>query len=179
MPKRIYVSPGRIRKADSSGLAPGLQCNGDSLLLQVVFQGQLVAVFLQPVFTEFVIRHDGGHHVPEIFGMVHVGQVAEFMDYHIVQYPRGSKDQAVIEGQRPPGGTAAPAGLLVTDRDGGIMASGDGMEISRPGFQFGPGGILIPFFQYLQAFCLRLCESNNVLLCWHDSIIVRIPAKNI
>lgn len=95
------------------------------------------------------------------------------MDYHIVQHSRGSEDQAVIKGQRPPGRTAAPAGLLVADRDGGVMASGNGMEISRPGFEFCPGGVFISFFHCLQAPCFRLCESNDILLFCHDYIIIK------
>ena len=50
------------------------------------------------LFIDPVIRHDALDHVPEVLRMVHMRQVAEFVDYYIIQRTGGTVDQAVIEG---------------------------------------------------------------------------------
>ena len=146
--------------------------------MQMVFHGQLVTVFFQPVFVYLVIGHDGGHLIPEIFGMVQVGQVTELMHHHIIQHFRGSEDETVVIGQCPPGGTAAPACLLIPNGDGGVAASGDGPVVSRSCLQSGPGGIFISFFHCLKTLGLCLCEIDDVLLL-HVKIIAHLREKTI
>ena len=112
-----------------------------------------------------VLRHDLRHHVPEIFGMVHVGQVAELMDHHVIQYHGRGEYEPVVEGQGAPGGTAPPAGLLVPHRDGGVMASGEPVVVRRPALELRPGGLPVSFFQGFQPPDFRGSEVS--FLCGH------------
>ena len=116
----------------------------------MIFQAELLPVFTEPFSAFFVFRHHGGNHVPEIFGMVHVGQVAELMDYHIIKDHRRREDQAVIKRQCSPGGAASPAGLLVPDGDGGVISARYPVKIGHPAFELLPGGIAVSFFQGFQ-----------------------------
>ena len=52
----------------------------------MVFNIQFSAVFFQPVATFFVVRQDGGHHIPEIPGVIHVCNMAKLVYDYIVQY---------------------------------------------------------------------------------------------
>ena len=83
----------------------------------MIFQSKLLTMLAEPLSAFLIFRHHGGNHVPEIFGMVHVGQMAELMHHYIVKNHWRRKNQAVIEGQCSAGRAAAPAGLLVPDGD--------------------------------------------------------------
>ena len=65
-----------------------LQTKRDAQPFHMVFQSELSAVFPEPSSAFLVFGHHGGHHVPEILGMVHMRQVTEFMDYYIIQDQR-------------------------------------------------------------------------------------------
>ncbi len=64
----------------------------------MILNVQFPAMVFEPLSVGLVFGHDGGYHVPEVFGVVHVGQVTEFMDNYIVQNAWRSVHQAVIEG---------------------------------------------------------------------------------
>ena len=81
-------------------------------------------MLFQPDAICGVIRHDLSYHIPEILGMVHMGQVTEFMDYHIIQDSGRCEDQSVIKRKGALGRTAAPPAFLITDRDGMVRAAG-------------------------------------------------------
>jgi hypothetical protein len=65
----------------------------------VGFKVQFVSMFFEPLFAGAVVGHDALHHIPEIFGMVHVCQMAQLMHDHIVKHLVGCEDEPVIEGQ--------------------------------------------------------------------------------
>ena len=64
-----------------------------SLDYEIGFPYSKWAMFIDPV-----IRHDALDHVPEVLRMVHMSQVAELVDYHIIQRTGRTVDQTVIEG---------------------------------------------------------------------------------
>ena len=75
---------------------------GNALSAQMLFQSQFMPVLSEPLFIDPVVRHDAFHHVPEVLGMVHVGQMAELMHHHIIQWASGTVDQAVVKGEGAP-----------------------------------------------------------------------------
>lgn len=93
-----------------------------------------------------------------------MGQVAELMDHHIVQHLRRRKDQPVIEGEGAAGRTAAPAGLLIPDGNGGIDASGNMAVICAPLFNKASGGAAVSSFQCFQTLYFR---RRQVYDLWH------------
>lgn len=61
--------------------------------------------------------------------MIHVGQVAQFMDDNIVQNGRRRQHEPPVKGKRASGTAASPAGLLVSDGDPVVGAAGKLLEI--------------------------------------------------
>lgn len=108
-------------------------------------------MFFQPFAAFPVIGEDGFHALPESFGVIHMFQMAEFMDYHVVKYSRGSQHKAPVEGKGPAAAAASPAGFLIAYGNGGIAVPDQVAVIFRiPGGALGDigfGGGTIPFLQ--------------------------------
>ncbi len=79
--------------------------------------------------------------------MIHVGEVAQFVDNHIVQHMGRSHHQPPVEGESAVGGTAPPAGLLLPDGDGMVGASGKLLKICHSLWKI--------TFRYLPVFFLQ------------------------
>ncbi len=129
-----------------------LQPDGDAGAFQIGREIELGAVLAEPLLVFPVFRHDAFHHIPEILGVVHVGQVAELMDHHIVEDLWRSEDQAVIEGECPSGGTASPTAFLVAYGDGGIITSGQLMIVCNSLGKKVAGRVAVAPLQGLEAF---------------------------
>ena len=67
-------------------------------LFHAGFDGQLAAMLPKPLSVDLIVGHDRGYHIPELFGMIHVGEMAELVNYHIIQYNRRRENQTVIKG---------------------------------------------------------------------------------
>lgn len=77
-------------------------------------------VFFQPFPVYLVIGKDRFHTRPKIFGMVHMFQMAQFMNDYVVQHVWWSQHEPPVEGEGTAAAATPPAGLLVTDGNGGI-----------------------------------------------------------
>ena len=108
-----------------------------------------MSVVSQPLLVDSVIRHNALYHVPKIFGMIHMGQMAELMDDYIIKRSCRTVDQTVIKGERASGRTAAPTGLLISDGDRGIVSAGEPVIICHAVCENFSGGITISVFQSL------------------------------
>lgn len=75
------------------------------------------------------------------------------MHHYIIQHLRRRKDQPVIKGEGAAGGTAAPAGLLVADRDAGVVAAGEGAEIFAAFGEVFPGCLAVAAVYDFHALC--------------------------
>lgn len=104
--------------------------------------------------------------MPEVLGMIHVGEMTEFVNDHVIQYLLWCEYQPVIKGKCATGGTASPAAFLVAYRDGGVIASGKLMIVSDPLGKGVPCCIAIAFFKSLEAlvFCRSEVNVCNVFL---------------
>ena len=109
-------------------------------------------MFFQPGSILLIVGQNALHMLPEIPGVIHVGQVAELMHDHVVQYLGRCKKKSVVKGQGSKGGAASPAGFLVSYGNGGIAASGVGKEIRSSCLKNGFGGVSIASFHGLKPF---------------------------
>lgn len=112
-----------------------------------ISEHQFVTMFFQPPAQVAVIRTDGLNGLPEGGGMVHMGQVAEFMYDHIIEYGRRREHQPPVKGEGSFAAAASPSRFLVADGNAFISAAGHGMIIGDPFRNIGAGRIFIPFFQ--------------------------------
>lgn len=126
-----------------------------------MFDIKFPAVFFQPVLAFLIVRQDGGYHIPEFFGMVHMGDVAEFVDDDIIQDLKRGVHKSVIKGQGAGGRTAAPACFLVTDGDTGITAAGNGDIIIYPLGKIILCSFAVTVIHYLHSFQF-FCGINTV-----------------
>lgn len=104
-------------------------------------------VLFQPFAGSAVIGIYGLHGLPESGGVIHMRQMAQFMDYYIVQDGGWRKHKSPVEGKGSPGAAASPAGLLVPDSDAAVGSAGKLLEISRPLREVFSGGGDIPLGQ--------------------------------
>lgn len=74
-------------------------------------------MLFEPFAVDAVVGADAFHKRPESLRVVHVRQMAEFMDDHIVEDGGRCQHQPPVEGKRTFCAAASPAGLLVTDGD--------------------------------------------------------------
>lgn len=79
--------------------------------------------------------------------MIHVGEVAQFVDNYIVQHMGRSHHQPPVKGKGTVGGTTSPAGLLLPDGDGMVGASGKLLKICHSLWKIA--------FRYLPVFFLQ------------------------
>lgn len=79
-----------------------------------------------------VIGADALHERPECLRVVHMGQMAEFVDDHIVQDGRRRQHEPPVKRQGALGAAASPAGLLVADGDTRIGSACEGSKAGNP-----------------------------------------------
>ena len=148
-----------------SGILGGSELNGYAPPGQIGFQGELFPVFFQPCSAGLVLRHHRGHHGPELLGMIHVSQMAELMDHHIVQHNGGCEDQSIVKRETAAGRTATPAGLLVPDGDGAVMSAGDLVVVSHTVLKLCPCLGSVALSQGYQASSFRSRQRGVFVLC--------------
>lgn len=137
----------------------------NSQFFHMHLRAQFLTVIPQPLLSHLVFGHDGSHLVPEVFRMVHVGQVAELVHHHIIQYLRGCKDQSVIKGQSSPGGAAAPAAPLVPYGNGSIVPACQGLIECHTFLKFSPSFLTVSFFKGFQPSCFDGSQVDYFLFC--------------
>lgn len=86
--------------------------------------GQRMAVFAKPAPVCGIVRYHTGNLVPEGFGMVHIGQMAELVDNDVVYDRRRSHHKPVVKRQSTRLGAASPTGFLISDGNFCIGAAG-------------------------------------------------------
>jgi len=77
--------------------------------------------------------------LPETLRVVHVPQMAEFMDENISGKVRRQEQQLLIKADGTAGRAAGPAGLLVADYGSGEFEACLISELVEPGHQVGMG----------------------------------------
>ena len=127
----------------------------------MIFQCELMAVIPQPGSADLIVRQDACYHIPEIFGMIHISQMAELVNNNIVQYSGGSENKPIVKGQSSTGGAASPAAFLISYGYRGVASS------SKPVVEFNSlckadtGSIPITLFKYVKTLLLSGRERNE------------------
>src|SRR5437867_4499196 len=78
---------------------------------------QTWAVRLEPAFTGAEVRAGSFHQRPEARGMVHLQQVHQFVDDHVIEDFRRRLHQAPVQRNGASAGAGTPPAALVSDRD--------------------------------------------------------------
>lgn len=145
-------------------------------------------MLFEPFAVDAVIGADALHKRPECFRVIHVGQMAELMDDHIVKNGGRRQHQPPVKGEGPFCAAAPPAGLLVADGDAVIASACEGEKVGGAfgeiffcrrdiaffeGFalcvrQVGDGAALGPFdcFQIVRDDPVLLIEQKAADLCF-------------
>ena len=98
--------------------------------------------------------------------MIHVRQMAQFMDHHIIEDRRRRQHEPPVEGERSFGAAASPPGLLAADGNAAVCAAGELLEV---GGSFGKVFFRRGDITFLQCGALRIRQigRGNVLPPFH------------
>lgn len=120
----------------------------------------------EPFACRAIVGVYGLHFLPECGGVVHISQVAQFMDDHIIRNCRGRQHKPPIERECSFGAAASPAGFLIPDGDAIVGAAG---ELDKVGDSFGKVFFCrsdVPLFQ-CDALCVGQVRDRTALLLMH------------
>ena len=117
----------------------------------------------EPFACRAIVRVYGLYFLPECGGVVHISQVTQFVDNHIIRNCRRCQHKPPIEGECALGAAASPAGFLIPDGDAVVGAAG---ELVKVGDSFGEIFFRrsdVPLFQ-CGALCVGQVGDRTTLL---------------
>ena len=173
---KLFIKNREDYKNPAVRQAYGVLCGAVGIFLNLcLFTGKFVAGLISNSIAitadAFNNLSDAGSSIITLIGFKMAGQKPDPdhpFGHGRIEYISGLL-VSVIKGERPPGGTASPAGLLITDGDGGVIASCESVIISNTVYQKGSGCAAESFFQSLQSTCLGLGDINRLRHALHPN----------
>lgn len=116
----------------------------------------------EPFASRAIVGVYGLHFLPECGGMVHISQMAQLMDDHIIRNRRRCQHKPPIERECALSTAASPAGFLISDGDAVVGAAGEPVKVGDSFRKIFFRRSDIPLFQ-CGALCVGQVRDRTVL----------------